>query len=460
MKTKIAFFSSVLLFALMVSHATAQTSPDTLIGIKDAVRLAEQRYHLLKSKQFEAEAAAKNVDVTKYSRMPTLDAGYQANIATANNLTGMYNPTGMMPISGPPSTSNNNTPAVGSAASLLLNWQAVTFGQRNALINVSVAESNSKNAEYRQALFQHKISVISAYLDLLLTYDFVKIHRDNIARVETNLKQSRVLVQSGIKPGVDTALFVSELSRAKIDLMNSQKQLQVCQSVLAQLIVTEAMPVPADTAFLKRLPAQSGSYGKSADLHPQIQYVQSQFDLSHSRELLLKKSYLPKINLWSTTFARGSGYQTNGSISNGEGLKLNRFNYGAGFQFVFPVLKYGEEKQQLLQQTLLSKAAQEMIDENRSVLTSQQRIANATFNSSLAIEKETENQLSAGQYAFSAMQVRYNTGLVNFSDLMQVQYNLLKAELDLKKSTWDVWKALLLKAAVAGDENVFLNAIP
>jgi outer membrane protein TolC len=341
-----------------------------------------------------------------------------------------------------------------------LNWQAVTFGQRNAQINVSVAESNTKNAEYRQALFQHKISVISAYLDFLLTYEFVKIHQGNIVRVETNLKQSHVLVQSGIKPGVDTALFVSELSRAKVDLMNGQKQLQVCQSVLAQLIAIEAMPVPSDTAFLNRLPVQTGAHDGYADHHPQIQYVQSQYDLNHSRELLLKKSYLPKINLWSTTFARGSGYQTNGSISNGEGLKLNRFNYGAGFQVVFPVLKYGEEKQQLLQQTLLSKAAQERIDENRSVLSSQQRIANATFASSLAIAKETEIQLKSGRYAFTAMQVRYNTGLVNYSDLMQVQYNLLKAELDMKKSCWDVWKALLLEAAVAGDENAFLNAIP
>ena len=324
---------------LFFYHANAQVSSDTLIQLKDAVRLAEQRYHLLKSKQFEAEAAAKNVDVVKYSRMPTLDAGYQAGIATANNLTGMYNPTGMMPISGPPSVANNNTPALGSAASLLLNWQAVTFGERNARINVSLAESNVKSAEFKQALFQHKINVISAYLDLLLTYDDVKIHQGNMARIEASLNQSRALVVSGIKPGIDTALFVSELSKARIEFLMGQKQLQVCQSVLAQLIVTEAMPVPADTSFLNRLPAEIGTFDATYDSHPQIHFVQSQYDLSQSRELLLKHSYLPKINLWSTTFARGSGYQANGTLSNSEGLKLNRFNYGAGFQLVFPVLK-------------------------------------------------------------------------------------------------------------------------
>jgi outer membrane protein len=68
-------------------------------------------------------------------------------------------------------------------------------------------------------------------------------------------------------------------------------------------------------------------------------------------------------------------------------------------------------------------------------------------------------QLKSAQYAFKAMQIRYNTGLVNFSDLIQTQYNLLRAELDVKKAYWDAWKALLLEAAVNGNENIFLNEI-
>jgi outer membrane protein TolC len=57
------------------------------------------------------------------------------------------------------------------------------------------------------------------------------------------------------------------------------------------------------------------------------------------------------------------------------------------------------------------------------------------------------------------MDTRYATGLVNFSDLIQAQYNLFKAELDLKHAYWDAWKGLLLQAAVKGDENIFLQQI-
>jgi outer membrane protein TolC len=140
-------------------------------------------------------------------------------------------------------------------------------------------------------------------------------------------------------------------------------------------------------------------------------------------------------------------------------MGLSRFNYGAGLQLVFPIMKYGEVKKQLQQQQLLSKAAQEKIEDSKQALTTQQNIAATTFSSSIAIASQTQQQLKTGQYAFKAMQTRYNTGLASFPDLIQAQYNLLKAELDVKTAYWDAWKGLLLQAAVKGDEHIFLNEI-
>jgi outer membrane protein TolC len=163
------------------------------------------------------------------------------------------------------------------------------------------------------------------------------------------------------------------------------------------------------------------------------------------------------LNVWGTGFGRGSGFQQNGTIKTWDGLGLSRYNYGAGVQLAFPIMKYGEVKKQLHEQDFLSKAAAERIEEDKAALLTQLHIANTTFENSMTIAVETEQQLKSGQYAFTAMQVRYNTGLVNFADLIQTQYNLLKAELDVKKAFWDAWKALLLQAAVQGDETIFLN---
>ena len=139
----------VTLCSVLVIHGQRQA--DTLIQIKGAVQMAEQRYHLLKSRQYESDAATKAIDIVKYSKLPTVDASYQAGAGTANNLTGIFYPYGILPMTGPPSGVNNYTPVTGSAASVLLNWQAVTFGQRGAQIDVAIAEANTKKSVFRQS---------------------------------------------------------------------------------------------------------------------------------------------------------------------------------------------------------------------------------------------------------------------------------------------------------------------
>lgn len=441
------------------TRAIAQPASDTLIHLKDAVQLAEQRYHTLQASKYEAEAAQKNIALAEYSRKPTIDISYNVNIGTANNLTGIFYPSGILPVTGPPSTSNNYKPATGSAASLLLNWQAATFGQRSAQINSAIAESTTSKRKAEQDIFKHKIIVISSYLDVILSYDLVRIQEYNIQRVDTNLRQSRVLSKTGIKPGVDTAFFLSEHSKAKMQYLNAKQELENQQWQLAKLIVVDALPVPVDTSFLNTLPSASSGFDSFFTSHPIIKYAQSQIELSQSKEAYLKKSYLPKINIWSTAFARGTGFEVGGNIKTGDGLLLNRYNYGAGAQIIFPIMKYGEVKHQAQQQNFLSKAAQERLNESESELNTQMHIAITSFQSSLEIVTESQQQLTSANYAFNAMQLRYNTGLVNLSDLVQAQYNLLQAELDVKKAYWNVWKAKLLEAAVKGDVNIFLNEI-
>ena len=51
------------------------------------------------------------------------------------------------------------------------------------------------------------------------------------------------------------------------------------------------------------------------------------------------------------------------------------------------------------------------------------------------------------------------SGLANYADLIQAEYLLIKAETENKTNFMGVWKALLYKAAVKGDLNIFLNQV-
>jgi outer membrane protein TolC len=210
---------------------------------------------------------------------------------------------------------------------------------------------------------------------------------------------------------------------------------------------------------LQGLPLSRLAVDTNLSSHPFIQSTQSELDFNKSREDFLKKSILPKLTVWGTGFARGSGFYADGTIKTWDGMGLSRFNYGAGLQLSFPIMKLGEEKREMHEQVLLSQAAEEKMLDVKNSLTTQQRIANTAFENSVAIAEESLRQLESAEYAYYAMKIRYNTGLVNFADLITAQYNLLRAETDLKKSRWDAWKALLMQALAMGNENIFLNQI-
>jgi outer membrane protein TolC len=459
MSTFIHRLIGLVIFLGICAGLKAQPPPDLVLRMKDAVSLGEQHFHLLKSRKYEAEASEKKIDVIKYTKTPSIDATYQAGFSSANNITGQFYPYGIIPMTGPVFTDSRSTGATGSAASILLNWEVTGFGERNAGIDLSIAEARSKTAAWQQEVFNHKVSIIGAYLDLLLAFDILTIQRRNVDRAQENLRQSIELTKSGLKPGADTALFRSELSKANIEWLNARQQLQMEQWLLAQLVVTDSLPVPSDTAFLQMLPLTRSGQESNLSTHPFIQYSQSEWAFSKSREGFLKKSYLPKLTVWGTGFSRGSGFYPDGTIKTWDGMGLSKYNYGAGLQLSIPIMKIGEAKREIHEQALLSKAAEEKMLDIKSTLSTQQKIANTAFENSVAITEESQRQLESADYAYYAIRIRYQSGLVNFSDLITAQYNLLKAETDLKKSRWNVWKALLMQASAMGDENIFLNQI-
>lgn len=421
--------------------------------------MAEANYPLLKSKHHETDAAQKGISVSKHTLVPSLDIGYQANLATANNITGMFYPADMIPMTGPVFQNNNYNAAFGSAASLLLNWQPLTFGSRTADVRLATAEASVRSADFQNELFKHKVTVISTYLDVLLAKELLLVRQKNLERTEFDLNQSRVLVAAGLRPGVDTALFQSELSKAKIDLINARKNLQAGQISMSQVLVNDSSFQLTDTLPLNKAPAPIIMSASTRELHPLIVLSQSELDWSRSKEQVLNKNWLPKLNVWATGFARGSGIYPDGTIKTADGLGLSKYNYGLGFQIAFPILKFSETRLQLQQQHFLSQSREDLLNQASLELSKQESISDLNLESALEMVRETPVQFESASYAFNALQIRYNTGLVNFADLIQSQYALVKAETDLKESYWESWKALLYKAAVGGNLNIFLNEL-
>lgn len=153
----------------------AQTKENRL-SLKQLLTLSENNYPSLKAKEYQLQASEAQVSISKNSVMPSLDVALQTNYATHNNISGMSYPQFLLPISGPPSSGNSFSPVFGSAATLLLNWQAITFGSRTAFINEAVASVNVQRADITNEIFQHKVKIIETYLDWLMGLLWNKYH--------------------------------------------------------------------------------------------------------------------------------------------------------------------------------------------------------------------------------------------------------------------------------------------
>lgn len=426
--------------------------------LNEILKQAETNYPLLKAKHFEVHAAENGLSSAKMAAVPSIDAAYQINYATHNNITGMASSQFFVPISGPPSVDNSYEPVYGSSASLLMNWEIFTFGQRTSRIDVAKANLQLAEADASHETFRHKINVIEAYFDVILGKELSKVYQKNLERSNENYIEVETLTRTGLRPAVDTAVLRAEISRAKIELLTHEKHLQTQLLNLSELLANDNISYHFDSGYFHYLPVDPDDTANVS--HPLLALSKARAKIQEEHRRSVQRSIRPTLSFWGTAYARGSGIRYDGEVNSNEGLHFTRYNYGFGLQLSVPLLRFIAVRNELNEQTNLLDAQQERNRQIEVQLSTKTKIASLNLTNAVAIAREGPAFYNSAKFSFDALQARYNAGLANHVDLLQAQYALLKAESDLKKSYLEAWRALLYLAVVKGDLNLFLNQLP
>ncbi|OGX87397.1 hypothetical protein BEN47_10705 [Hymenobacter lapidarius] len=454
------FFLLIVLLPGTGGHFCQAQAPPTGYSLAQALTVATAQYPSLQASQRETQAAQRQVAVARNTLLPELNVAYQANVATYNNITGMLYPQYVLPISGPPSTANRNDAVVGSAASALLTWSPLTFGARAADIGLAQAQVRTAQANESVTLLSHQVRVADAYFDLLLATDLVRVYAQNTRRTETLARQANVLVINGLRPGVDSAQFNAEVSRAQVDFLTAQQSREAAAIRLSELLALATGEVTAtDTTLLTRLPPAADPVAADTATHPYLLAARRQVEASRQRRQVIQRAVLPKLSFWGTGYGRGSGISATGEVNSSDGWRLSRTNYGAGFQLALPVLSYPQVRVRAQQEQFLTQAYEARLRETGLQVSKQQQQAQAALRSRLLIARQLPRQLGAARFAYRAQQTRYETGLVSVTDVAQAQYALVRAEVDARAATAQAWKAYLALAAARGDVNELLRPV-
>src|SRR5215204_4900012 len=145
--------------------------------------------HSNKAARFRTVAATTQLDIIKDQFKPKLQAAYQLNYATYNNITGMVFPSFITPISGPPATTNSYNGVFGSAAALLAKWDVATFGYQKSLLQQATTQTDLLKARALLQKFQQNVQLSSSYLDWLLASRLISVYKNNLARASALLEQ-------------------------------------------------------------------------------------------------------------------------------------------------------------------------------------------------------------------------------------------------------------------------------
>ena len=436
--------------------AYAQQKP---LHIKDVLTLVQSSQPQMKAYEEQAKSSQYNVKLAKNTLLPDLNIGYQAGYATYNNITGMSYPGFMLPISGPPSAGNIYDPVPGTAAGAIVKWNPLTFGQRSAAIEKATAQYKLANSTYNDVLFRQQYATISVYLDAVYLQKLMQTYQANIKRTTTGLQQSLVFTREGLRPGIDTTQFQSALAQAKTDLLIVQRQYYAQLAELSRLTGLPDLPenlLLADTSLLSQLPQVADTTaGPSAN--PVYQYYQVKKEVTETSLKEVNRIWRPKLDLWANAYARGSGVGADGSVDKADGWSLSRKNYGAGVQISFPILQFSEVQLKKRQYSAMLKADEAQLDQVRLNLQKQKETARYSFDQNILITKQAVIQSQAARFAYDGLTLSYASGLIDFTRLIQGQYDLLKAETGEAAAYLQAWRALLDIAVANGRLTTFTD---
>jgi outer membrane protein TolC len=450
-----------LLFSAIIlsSNIQAQTAERDLTLAK-ALELASSNFGEIKVKEFYAQAQEENTKQVRRQYIPSVKLYGQVNYGTANSVPGSYFSNGFS-TSGSINPANNFTPVYGAIGMGYIEWVPFTFGQYTARVKESDLQFQLAGADAEQEKFFNKVYVTQAYLDALVATRLRLLQEANLKRLIQVHDVISANAKSGLRAGVDTSFANAELAKARLIILEAEKNEAEQRSRLAGLMGVPFANYKLDTgSFFLTTPNSPLIAPADISSNPALKLFDARLGLSEIREKEILRNYFPRISVLGVTNGRGSGIGSSGQYNEtvGGGTELRRFNYAAGIVCSFNILDYPRMKAEQAAQHFRTDAAKTELETQKLYLKNDMELANSKLLLSIEQLKQAPIQYASATDFYRQKLSMYQNGLCTVLDLSQALYNLSRAEADNAIARDGVWKAVLLKASISGDFNTFLNS--
>lgn len=428
----------------------------------------------IRQQDVQARYAALTTKQGKLSQLP--NASFSGNLALSSGRN--QDPTTFSLITTSYLSSGYNLQAgIG-----LFNW----FSLRNNIAGYELDEK-AANAQVEKLKNDLALNVANAYLNVLLTNEQVNIAALQLKLSQSQLDNTRKLVDAGSLPELSATDLESQVAKDSSNYISAKATVE--QNILflkAFMNVDPAVPFAVETPPVERIPVESigdlqpdAVYQLALQNLPQQKVNKLKLEAAQKYVLGAKGAMYPTISLFGslgasynnkaqqvtgTSFVNaplgkvtvgGTNYDvfpnqpfTNfsyGKIGYFDQLNQN-FRQSIGISLNVPILNGGQLRTQLERSKLNVKNLE--LQQEQDNFTLKQNIYQAYTAAVAALQKFEANKITVKntQKSFDFATKRYNIGLLNTIDLIITQNNYFTAQLNQLYSQFDyVFKMKVLE---------------
>lgn len=440
--------------AALSTTALAQPPPPPSfpVTLQQAVVYATDSYPAIRGAAARVLAQESTVDLAGTAFLPRLDSSLQFNRATRNNIPGLLLPGTIIPgISGPVSDTSAASTIWGSAAGVLVSWEAFDFGARGAAVDVARSLLARATAGADLTRLEVGVKTADAFLRLAAAQETVRAAQANLERQQVFASSVAVLVKNELRPGADDSRAQAELALARIQVIQAEQAEQIARAALAQWLgVAPADVQIASGPLLAALPPSPS--GPKADAHPLAASQMANVETSRAVQRVVARSFAPRVYLQTAFSARGTGATAAGTNMGGwSGLAFDTPNWALAVTVTMPLFEWFSlrERGRIAAQNERAEAA--AYDRIVQELSTQIAQAQAEMDGARRVAENTPIQLSSARVLEQQSRARYDAGLAAILEVAESQRLLLQAEVGDAVARLAVWRALLADAVATGD---------
>ncbi len=435
----------------------------THYNLQKLINVSENYLPVLKQKQALMNSAKASVTDIRHSFLPQLTLSDQLNIGSDNSLAGTLLPIGINPsTSGGVRASGNMQAVTGNLGVLYGEYELMNFGLNSAKIKTAETYVDLQQSDLQRERYLVQLQVSKLYFSALKTEYRLETDKQNVNRYDSIFNVIKALTVSGLRAGSDSSLAKAELSKARITYNQTLGSLNQVKEQLAYYTGLPAAKILIDSlanSFIVHTPIPVNMLPDTL-ANPLIDYYIRKRNIFLSYNNLIRKTYLPKIILAGSTWARGSSIQFNDDYKSfGTGLGYQRFNYSVGIAFTYNLFNGLYKKDKLTINKFETEASDFELQQQRVALNSASLQADNALLTTQANLTELPIQLQSALDTYHQKLAQYKAGIISLIDLTNASFVLYRSQTDYIETLSDWYLAQLDKAVATGNLTQFIQTI-